>query len=131
MKPELPEFEEMVKAAFAALPPAFRKMSEDVMIRVADFAEPEVLDDLGIADPYELLGLYQGIDVTSKSLFDIDPHPDMVFLYRKPIIRMWMTGEDSLEEIVTHVLVHEIGHHFGLSDDDMYGLEDDAYDDEG
>ena len=131
MKPDLETFEQMAQAAYEELPEPFRRLSQDVMIRVADYADPDVLADLGIGDPMELLGLYQGVDVTQKSLFDVSTQPDMVFLYRCPILRMWQTGPDSLEELVRHVLVHEIGHHFGLSDDDMYGLEDEAYDEEG
>ena len=128
MRPEPDEFEAMVQAAYEALPPTFRQMASDVVLRCPDLPGRDVLDELGIGDPYDLLGLYQGVDLTRKSLFDVSGEPDTVFLYRLPILRFWMTGPDSLEEVVTHVLVHEIGHHFGLSDDDMYGLEDEAYD---
>ena len=131
MKPDLDEFERLAEAARDALPEPFKRLSADVMVRVADFAEQEVLDDLGIGDPMELLGLYQGIDLTQKSIFDQTDMPDMVWLYRRPILRTWMTGPDELQHVIDHVLIHEIGHHFGLSDDDMYGLEDEAYEDEG
>ncbi|MBB4659885.1 metallopeptidase family protein [Parvularcula dongshanensis] len=131
MKPDLETFGKMAQTAYDELPEAFRRMSADVMIRVADFAEDDVLADLEIDDPYDLLGLYHGVDVTQKSLWDVHAQPDMVFLYRRPILRFWQTGPDTLDEIVRHVLVHEIGHHFGLSDDDMYGLEDDAYGEDG
>jgi predicted Zn-dependent protease with MMP-like domain len=131
VKPDLDEFREMTMAAYAQLPEPFKSMSADVMIRVADFAEREVLGELGIGDPMDLLGLYQGVDLTAKSLFDASAEPDMVFLYRRPILRMWMTGEDDLESLIEHVLIHEIGHHFGLSDDDMEAIEDAAYAEEG
>ena len=131
MKPDLEEFARMAQAARDALPEPFGHLSADVMVRVADFADQEVLDDLGIGDPMELLGLYQGIDLTQKSIFDATDMPDMVWLYRRPILRTWMTGPDELQHVIDHVLIHEIGHHFGLSDDDMYGLEDEAYEDEG
>ena len=130
-EPGADEFEAMVAAAYDRLPQPFRSLSDGVAIRTAEFAEPEVLADLDIGDPYGLLGLYHGVDVTRKSLWDISPEQDMVFLYRKPILRFWREGTDSLEHIVEHVLVHEIGHHFGLSDDDMHGLEDEADAEEG
>lgn len=131
MKPDLETFGHMAAAARAALPEPFRKLSADVLVRVADRADPDVLADLGIGDPMELLGLYQGIDLTQKSLFDTSDQPDMVWLYRLPILRTWMAGPDDLQHVIDHVLIHEIGHHFGLSDDDMYGLEDEAYDADG
>lgn len=119
-------FAAVARAAYAALPEAFRQLSADIVIRIADFASDEVLRGLGISSRYGLLGLYHGIDITHKSGFDTVPHQDMVWLYREPILRFWQEGPDSLEKIIQHVLVHEIGHHFGLSDDDMHGLEDEA-----
>ena len=130
IKPSPEDFAALVAEAHRVLPEPFRSLAE-VVIRTPDLPDADVLADLGIADPMDLLGLYQGVDLTSKSLFDMSGEPDTVFLYRLPIIRFWMTGPDSLEEVVEHVLVHEIGHHFGLSDDDMEALEDEAYDEEG
>ena len=130
MKPDLDAFDAMVRTAYAKLPSPFRELTGDVMIRVRDWPEPEVLDELGIAEADGLLGLYEGVDLTQKSLFDGGGGgdlPDRVSLYRVPILRFWMTGPDDLESIIEHVLIHEIGHHFGLSDDDMEGLEDEAY----
>ncbi|MEM9233031.1 MAG: metallopeptidase family protein [Pseudomonadota bacterium] len=120
------EFVEIARTAYESLPEAFRQLSRDIIIRVDNFAADDVLADLGIQDRYGLLGLYHGIDVTQKSGFDTVPHQDMVFLYRAPILRFWQEGPDSLEKIIQHVLVHEIGHHFGLSDEDMHALEDEA-----
>ena len=131
MKPDLEEFARMAEAARDALPEPFKRLSADVMVRVADLADQEVLDDLGIDDPMGLLGLYQGVDLTQKSIFDVGDVPDMVWLYRRPILHEWTCGPDDLQHVIDHVLIHEIGHHFGLSDDDMYGLEDEAYDEEG
>lgn len=119
-------FADIARKAYDELPEVFRQLSADVMIQIADFASPDVLSGLGISSKYGLLGLYHGVDITHKSGFDPLPHQDMVYLYRMPIIRFWQAGPDSLEKIIQHVLVHEIGHHFGLSDDDMHGLEDAA-----
>jgi predicted Zn-dependent protease with MMP-like domain len=85
-----------------------------------------VLDSLGIDSPFGLLGLYTGVDLARKSVMDVSPMPDMVFLYRRPILDYWAEHEDTLGAIVAHVLVHEIGHHFGLSDDDMERIEAEA-----
>lgn len=122
--PSLDDFAALAEAAFAALPDGFRKMAGDVLFSVTDFAEPEVLADLGIQDAFELTGLYQGVDLAHRSVFDPSPQASMVFLYRRPILDEWAdNGETTLEELVAHVLVHEIGHHFGLSDDDIDAIE--------
>jgi predicted Zn-dependent protease with MMP-like domain len=122
--PSLDDIAALAEAAFEALPAAFRKMTGQVLFRVEDFASDEVLESLGIEDPFELTGLYQGVDLSRRSLFDPSPQASMVFLYRRPILDEWAEhGEITLEELVTHVLVHEIGHHFGLSDDDIHGIE--------
>jgi predicted Zn-dependent protease with MMP-like domain len=95
-----------------------------VLFRVDDFPAEEVLDELGLADPFELTGLYQGVDLARRSVLDPTPQASMVFLYRRPILDEWAErGDVSLAELVTHVLVHEIGHHFGLSDDDIEAIE--------
>ena len=121
--PTLAEIETLAEAAFSRLPQAFREMAQDVIVRIEDFPTDEVLDELGIASEYDLLGLYQGVSLDRKSVSDPGLSPDMVFLYRRPILDYWAEHEDTLEGIVTHVLVHEIGHHFGLSDDDMEAIE--------
>jgi predicted Zn-dependent protease with MMP-like domain len=122
--PSLDDLAAMAEAAFAALPAAFRELAGDVIFRIDDFAPEDVLAELGIEDPFELTGLYQGLDLTRRSVFDPSPQPSMVFLYRRPILDEWTAhGEISLEELVGHVLVHEIGHHFGLSDADIDAIE--------
>lgn len=122
--PSLEEFDALAREAFESLPAPFRAMCGDVMIHVADFAEDEILDDMGFEDPFELTGLFEGIDLTSCSLDDIPAGPSHVHLYRRPILDEWIdNGEASLGELVRHVLVHEIGHHFGLSDEDIEGIE--------
>jgi predicted Zn-dependent protease with MMP-like domain len=122
--PSLDDLAALAEAAFQALPASFRQMTGEVIFRVDDFPPQEVLDELGIEDPFELTGLYQGVDLTRRSLFDPAPQPSMVFLYRRPILDEWVDhGEITLAELVAHVLVHEIGHHFGLSDADIHGIE--------
>ena len=121
--PSLAEFEQLADAAWRRLPAKFREMCGDVVVRVEDFAADDALDSLGIEDGFELMGLYQGVSLDKKSNLDTPHSPDMVFLYRRPILDYWAEGEEALGTLVTHVLVHEIGHHFGLSDDDMEAIE--------
>lgn len=122
--PSLDDIAVLAEAAFRALPDPFRRMAGEVIFRVDDFAPDEVLEELGIEDPFELTGLYQGIDLAHRSVFDPSPQPSMVFLYRRPILDEWVAhGEIDLAELVTHVLIHEIGHHFGLSDAQIEAIE--------
>ncbi|WP_309644854.1 metallopeptidase family protein [Phenylobacterium sp.] len=125
--PSLDDLADLAQAAFAALPQGFRDMAGEVVFRVDDFAAEEVLDELGIPDAFELTGLYQGVDLGHRSVFDPSPEPSRIFLYRRPILDEWAErGDISLADLVAHVLVHEIGHHFGLSDDDIHAIEDAA-----
>jgi predicted Zn-dependent protease with MMP-like domain len=127
LAPSLDDFAALAQAAFKALPEEFRAKSGDVIIRVDDFATDAVLDDLGIEDPFELSGLYQGVDLGRRSVLDTGVQPSRVFLYRRPILDEWAErGDVTLGELIAHVLVHEIGHHFGLSDDDIHRIEDAA-----
>ena len=122
--PSLEAFAALAEAALAELPAAFRKLVGDVEMRVLEFADDEVLDELEIEDPFQLTGLYQGPDLTRRSTSDPVPRPSMLFLYRRPILDEWCErGDVTLGELVTHVLVHEIGHHFGLSDADIERIE--------
>ena len=122
--PSLDDLAALAAAAFARLPAPFRKLAGEVLFRVEDFAEDEVLDELGIEDPFELTGLYRGVDLARRSVLDPAPMPPMVFLYRRPILDEWAErGDIALEELVAHVLVHEIGHHFGLSDAQIAEIE--------
>ena len=103
---------------------AFRKLTGQLVFRIEDFADEAVLEAMGIEDPFELTGLYQGVDLTHRSLFDPAPQASLVFLYRRPILDEWAErGDVTLGELVNHVLVHEIGHHFGLSDAAIDALE--------
>jgi predicted Zn-dependent protease with MMP-like domain len=127
LAPSLDDFAALADQAYAALPDEFRKMVGDVVFQVADFADEEVLEELGIEDGFELTGLYQGVSLAQRSLFDAAPAAAMVFLYRRPILDEWAErGDLSLGDLIGHVLVHEIGHHFGLSDDDIDRVEDSA-----
>jgi predicted Zn-dependent protease with MMP-like domain len=124
--PNLAQFEAIANAAYDKLPAPFREMTKDVVIRIEEFPTNEVLDSLGIESPFGLLGLYHGVNLARQSVLDVTALPEMIFLYRRPILDYWAEHDDSLGEIITHVLVHEIGHHFGLSDDDMERIESDA-----
>jgi predicted Zn-dependent protease with MMP-like domain len=127
LAPSLDDFAALADRAYAALPDEFRKLVGDVVFQVADFADEDVLEELGLEDAFELTGLYQGVSLAQRSLFDPSPATAMVFLYRRPILDEWAErGDLSLGELVGHVLVHEIGHHFGLSDDDIERVEDSA-----
>jgi predicted Zn-dependent protease with MMP-like domain len=124
--PTLEEFETIAHAAYLRLPGRFRALTGDLLIRIEDFPTDEVLDAMGIDSPFDLLGLYSGVDLARKSVMDVTSLPDMVFLYRRPILDYWSEHEETLGHIITHVLVHEIGHHFGLSDADMEHIESEA-----
>lgn len=122
--PDLQRIEALALAALERLPAQFRAHLGDVVVQVVDFADDETLDEMGIEDPFELTGLYRGRPIGDKSVSDSGALPDTIHLYRRPILDEWADTGVSLEALVTHVLVHEVGHHFGLSDDDMHALED-------
>ena len=121
--PSLADFEAMAHDAWDKLPGEFRSVAGDLVIRVEDFASDEVLDSVGIEDAFELTGLYQGVSLDKQSVSDGPRDPDMVFLYRRPILDEWAGADEELGHLVAHVLIHEIGHHFGFSDDDMENIE--------
>jgi len=121
--PSLAEFEAIAAEAFRRLPAHFRERCEGVVIRAEDYATDEVLNHMGIESELDLLGLFQGVGLPFQSESAPSQMPNMVWLYRVPIILYWAEHDEALGTIITHVLVHEIGHHFGLSDDDMYGIE--------
>jgi len=122
--PSLDDLAALAGAAFAALPEVFRDAVGHVVFRVDDFPSDEVLDDLGIDDAFELTGLYQGVDRIRRSIFDPAPEASHIFLYRRPILDEWADrGDVTLGELIAHILVHEIGHHLGLSDEDIHAIE--------
>jgi predicted Zn-dependent protease with MMP-like domain len=124
--PTIEQIEALALAALERLPAAFRAHLGDVVIRVEEFADDATLDEMGIDDPFDLTGLYRGRPLGDKSSSDSGALPDMIHLYRRPSLDEWVETGVGLEALVTHVLVHEVGHHFGLSDADMHALEDAA-----
>lgn len=122
--PTLQEIETLARAAMARLPAEFAAHLGHIVLQVEDFADEELLAEIGIDDPFELTGIYEGIPLSEKSIGHSGTMPDRIRLFRVPILDEWgANGEDTLEHLVAHVLVHEVGHHFGLSDDDMHALE--------
>jgi predicted Zn-dependent protease with MMP-like domain len=121
--PSLDDFELMAEAAYRRLPQGFRALCEGLVIRVADFPTDDILDDMGLASEFDLLGLFQGIGLPFRSESAPVQMPNLIWLYRRPILDYWAEHDETLGKIITHVLVHEIGHHFGLSDDDMEAIE--------
>jgi predicted Zn-dependent protease with MMP-like domain len=125
--PSLTDIDALARAAWAEMPESFRRLAGDIVIRIEDFASDDVLAEMEIEDPFELTGLYQGVDLTRQSISDPTPSTPMVFLYRRAILDEWIDrGDVSLADLVAHVLVHEVGHHFGLSDEQMDALLDEA-----
>ena len=122
--PSLAEMEDVAHDMFARLPGRFRDLCEGLIIRVDDFPTDEVLDEMQAASEFDLLGLFQGVGLPFRSNQDIARLPNMVWLYRRPILDYWAEHDETLGHIVRHVLIHEIGHHFGLSDDDMESIEE-------
>src|SRR5579872_1326265 len=121
--PSLAEMETMAHDVFTRLPKAFRALCEGLIIRVDDFPSEEILDEMGAESEFDLLGLFQGVGLPHQSHQDIARLPNMIWLYRRPILDYWSEHDETLGRIVRHVLIHEIGHHFGLSDDDMDAIE--------
>ena len=122
--PSADEIEAIARRTFDGLPSPFRESLGDIVLLVQDFADDATLDSLGIDDPFELSGVYDGIPLTERSVEQSGTLPERVRLFRRSILDEWAGSNDTLEHLVSHVLVHEIGHHFGLSDDDMHALED-------
>ncbi|MDJ1159709.1 metallopeptidase family protein [Chelatococcus sp. SYSU_G07232] len=124
MAPSIEDFERLAEEAYANLPEDFRRLCAGVVIRIEDFPDEETLDEMDCETPFDLLGLFRGHGLAQQgaTLFT-GQMPNMVFLYRRPILDYWAEHEETLGAIVTHVLIHEIGHHFGLSDEDMEALE--------
>jgi predicted Zn-dependent protease with MMP-like domain len=124
--PSLADIEAMAEQAYARLPENFRNLCDGLVIRVEDFPSEDVVDTMGLDSEFDLLGLFQGVGLPFRSEAAPTQMPNMIWLYRRPILDYWAENEDTLDEIVTHVLVHEIGHHFGLSDADMEAIEANA-----
>jgi len=114
----------LADVALDSLPPALRAAMGPVAVRVADFADEDTLDALGIEDAFDLTGLYHGVALTEKSAEDLAPLPDEVWLYRRAILEEWAErGDVSLGDLVRHIVIHEIAHHFGWSDDEIAAID--------
>ena len=125
--PSLDEFEELARRALEELPQPFRDLVRDVPCTVADFATDEVLDDLGIESEFDLMGLFHGVGMPQRGGHVFSGQmPNQIWLYRRPILDFWAEHDDTLGAVITNVLVHEIGHHFGFSDEDMEAMEAEA-----
>ena len=124
--PSLDELEVLAQEAYRRLPHKFRSLCEGLVIRVEDFADDETLAEMEIESPFELAGLYRGAPLTARGAADLTQHLDMVFLYRRALLDWWSEDTMDFEDLVRHVLIHEIGHHFGFSDDDMERIEAEA-----
>ncbi len=122
--PSLDDIETIARASYAVLPAEFRKLCGDIQFRVAEFPEASVLDDLGLESEFDILGLFEGIGLAhDDAVARTGQMPNRIWLYRRPILDYWAEHEETLGTIVSHVLIHEIGHHFGLSDDDIEAIE--------
>jgi predicted Zn-dependent protease with MMP-like domain len=125
LAPSADEIEALARAALARLPGQFAEHLGDVVLLVEEFADDELLAELGIEDPFDLTGVYEGLPLHEKSIEHSGRLPDRIRLFRQPILDEWVArGDETLEHLVAHVLVHEVGHHFGLSDETMHALED-------
>jgi predicted Zn-dependent protease with MMP-like domain len=121
--PSLDDFELLARDAFAGLPAEFRALVDGIMFVVQDFPDEDVIKDMELESEFEILGLFQGPDLAARESNIGVPDPTMILLYRRPILDYWAEHHEKLGDIVRHVLIHEIGHHFGLSDDEMEGIE--------
>ena len=124
--PDAAAIERLAEAAIARLPERFRRHLANVVLRVEDYADEEVLESLGIEDAFELTGLYSGRSMREESSWASGELPPMIHLYRRPLLDEWAETGVGLEALITHVIVHEIGHHFGFSDADMHAIEEQA-----
>ncbi len=121
--PDLADLEAFAREAFATIPKQLRQHVVDVVIKVEDFPSDDVLEEMECESPFDLLGLYAGVNKIKKSVADVPEDVDLIFLYRRPLLDYWCESGDDLINVVRHVLIHEIGHHFGFSDEDMERLD--------
>ena len=124
--PSAAEIEAIARATLEALPDPFASHLTDVVLQVEEFASDATLAAMGIDDPFDLTGLYEGLPLSDKSVDISGTLPDRILLFRRPILDEWADGDDTLQRLVAHILIHEAGHHFGLSDEDMHALEEAA-----
>lgn len=122
--PDLAHFERVAMETVASFPPAFRAGARDVVLRVVDWPTTQMVEEMDLLYPVELTGLYEGIPMTQKSVFDLAPQPDVVWIFREPILEEWRIRDDvELDDLIAHVVVHEFAHHFGWSDEDIATID--------
>lgn len=126
LAPTAADIEALARAELTRIPEPLRRHVRDVVIRVEEFCDAEIERDMGLDSPFDLLGLYHGTSLNQRSVGDVAHDLDRIFLYRRAILDYWCETGEALDHIVRHVLIHEIGHHFGFSDDDMERIEEDA-----
>lgn len=122
--PDLLLIEQLAHEAIVGLPEPYRAAATQIILRIENFAPDDVLEGMDLHDPFELTGLYDGIPLTEKSVMDQPQHPDVIWLFRRPILDEWADrGDVSLQELVTHVIVHELAHHFGWTDEEIAKID--------
>ena len=121
--PSLETVESLAIEAYAKLPEPFRALTGDIIIEISDFPSDDIFEDMALETPFDLLGLFEGRGISERFSMETGEMVNRITLYRRPILDYWAENEETLGDIVTHVLIHEIGHHFGLSDDDMERIE--------
>ena len=124
--PTLEEIEAVAREAMASLPDELRGKARGLVLRVEEFPDEETEQEMGLESPFDLLGLYRGLSLDKRSIVETPEDIDMIFLYRRPILDYWCDAGEHLSRIIRHVVIHEIGHHFGFSDDDMERIEAEA-----
>jgi predicted Zn-dependent protease with MMP-like domain len=121
--PSLEDLEKMAERALATIPAELKRHLGRVVIRVVEFPDAETEEEMGLESPFDILGLYRGVALPRQSVMDPRAEPELIFLYRRPILDYWCETGEELYAVVRHVLIHEIGHHFGFSDEDMERIE--------
>ncbi|MGH7187296.1 MAG: metallopeptidase family protein, partial [Pseudomonadota bacterium] len=124
--PSLEDIEAIAAAAYQTIPAELTQHARNIVIHIGEFPDDETLAEMGFESPFDLMGLYRGVDLSRKSIGDVVQDIDMIFLYRRPLLDYWCESGEDLAHLIRHVLIHEIGHHFGLSDEDMERIEDAA-----
>jgi len=124
--PDLADIEALAREAMALIPGELRRWASNVTVQVADFPEDETIEDLGLETPFDILGLYRGVNLLQKGAGESQEDVDSVHLFRRAILDYWCESGEDLRDIVRHVLIHEIGHHFGFSDEDMERIENEG-----
>lgn len=129
LAPSLDDLARLAQAALLEIPAELRQYTRDLVLKVEEFPDDEIVEEMNLESPFDLLGLYQGVAMPFQSIGVARAEPDRVFLYRRPILDYWCETGEALDDLVRHVLIHEIGHHFGFSDEDMDRIEGDGSED--